>query len=147
MAKGARTTRLLQEARERVLSDEEMNYIIDSVYGSQSQDAIMFAVARPHVKPAAFKSLLTCVGVDARGIKTNLELFVALSQRKLDDGEMDTLMRALFGADNQYYIQWTGIQDGPARESLFLIRMIDRGMGIPMEIGNLYTDQWAISAQ
>jgi len=147
MAKRDKATRLLQEARERVLSGGEMDFVIDWVCGSQSQDAIMFSVARPAVKPAVFVSLLTCAGFDTQGIKSNLELFVALSQRKLDVGEMDTVMRAIFGADNECYIQWDGIQDGPARESLFLIRMIDQGMGIPMEIGNLYLDPWFIFTQ
>ncbi|HLD96268.1 MAG TPA: hypothetical protein VI794_00875 [Patescibacteria group bacterium] len=62
---------LNEEAPKRVLTGEEMERVIDWLYGSKNSAAIQFAVARSEIKPALFRTLLTECGIDARKIKTS----------------------------------------------------------------------------
>jgi len=46
-----------------------MGAVIDALYGAENWDAIQFAVAHPHVKPALFRTLVKSCGIDVREIK------------------------------------------------------------------------------
>ena len=125
---------LLREARARVLSLEEMERVIDWLYGSNNWAAIQFSVARPHVKQALFVSLIQGCGIDVSEIKTNVELFTFAAKRLLNLEEMDELMRTIYGARSRIYRQWAENPDRIAKECGFIGRMLASRVEIPPEV-------------
>ena len=129
--------RLLRKAQERALTGEEMERVIDWLYGAKNWTAIQFAVAQPRTKQALFVSLLKGCGIDVRRIKTNTELFVAAASRRLTWGEMDELLRTVYGEQSWVYHHW-GERSYPsdlvAKECFFVGQMLAKGIEIPPEI-------------
>jgi len=102
----AKVQRLLVESQERVLCVDEMQAVIDRLFGSKSWTAVKFAVANPAVKQCEFVSLLKQYGFDARKIKTNLDLFAAAAKRRLTPEERDEIMRTVYGPRSPIYRHW-----------------------------------------
>ncbi|GMR19081.1 MAG: hypothetical protein BMS9Abin34_207 [Patescibacteria group bacterium] len=68
-------------------------------------------------------------------------LLQAVAKRKLTNGEMDILMRALYGEDNWDYIMWATVQESWRKEGIFIIRMRGKGIDIPQSVSDLYFTQ------